>query len=117
MKKYSKEKKEESLPAKTTKVRSKVPCNCKKCNGKLVDTRTRQKHEIEENQFQDSISNRSNREKDKGKDLKSTIDKPSDSNSVLDEVQPNVSSFSQNLYDDNAKMLDSNHDQSDEEVF
>src|SRR6266487_463090 len=99
MKKYSK-KKEESLPAKTTKVRSKVPCNCKKCNGKLVDIRTRQKHEIEENQFQNSISNRSNREKDKGKDLKSTIDEPFDSNSILDEVQPNVSSFSQNLYDD-----------------
>ena len=116
MKKYSKEKKEESLPAKTTKVRPKVPCNCKKCNGKLVDTRTRQKHEIEENRFQDSISNRSNREKDKGKDLKS-IDEPSDSNSVSDEVQPNVSGFSQNLYDDDAKMLDSDHDQSDEEGF
>ena len=39
----------------TTKVRSKVPCYCKKCNGKQVDPRTRQKHE-KENQIQAAIS-------------------------------------------------------------
>src|SRR6266498_3737717 len=82
-----KEKKGEltSLPAKTTKVRPKVPCDCKKCNSKFVDTRTRQKHEIEENRLLESISNRSNRKKDKEKDLESTTDDPSDSNSVSDE--------------------------------
>ena len=40
---------------KSTKLRPKVPCYCKMCNGKLVDTRTRKKHEEEEKQLQDSM--------------------------------------------------------------
>ena len=39
----------------STKLRPKVPCDCKKCNGKLVDTRTRKKHYEEEKQFQSSM--------------------------------------------------------------
>ena len=39
----------------STKLRPKVPCDCKKCNGKLVDTRTRKKHYEEEKQFQFSM--------------------------------------------------------------
>jgi hypothetical protein len=39
-------KKQSSIPvaSKTTKVRPKVPCNCKKCNGKWTESRTREKH-------------------------------------------------------------------------
>ena len=32
------------MATKTTKVRSKVRCNCKKCDGNWVDSRTRNKH-------------------------------------------------------------------------
>ena len=36
---------------KSTRVRPKVSCNCKECNGKLVNTRTKQKYEIKEEQL------------------------------------------------------------------
>ena len=42
---------------KKTKLRPKVLCNCTKCRGKLVDTRTRKKHESREIQSQESILN------------------------------------------------------------
>lgn len=48
---------------KSTKVRPKVLCHCKKCNGKLADTRTRKRHELKDKQFRDSISKA---KKDKG---------------------------------------------------
>ena len=35
----------------STKTRNKVQCDCSKCNGRLVDPRTRKKHEEEENQM------------------------------------------------------------------
>ena len=37
---------------KTTKVRPKVQCYCRGCNGKWVDSRTRGKHHAEEESFQ-----------------------------------------------------------------
>ena len=39
-----------SIPvaSKTTKVRPKVPCNCKNCNGKWTESRTREKHYAKE---------------------------------------------------------------------
>ena len=40
----------------TTRVRNKVKCSCKKCRGKMVDPRTRNKHEQEENQFRAHFS-------------------------------------------------------------
>jgi len=48
--------KKDKEPAAKTKLRPKVPCYCKKCDGKLVDTKTRQRHEAEENRLQASIS-------------------------------------------------------------
>ncbi|CAG8742053.1 981_t:CDS:1, partial [Ambispora leptoticha] len=39
------------------KLRPKVLCYCKECDGKLVETRTRKKHERNENRLQESISN------------------------------------------------------------
>src|SRR6266480_7301485 len=51
--------------ARATKVRTKVLCSCKKCDGKMVDPRTRQKHKLEENRLQASISNmKEDREKE-----------------------------------------------------
>ena len=43
-------KKQSSIPValKTTKVRPKVPCNCKKCNGKWTESRMREKHYAKE---------------------------------------------------------------------
>src|ERR671929_2420720 len=43
-------KKHLSIPVapKTTKVRPKVLCNCKKCNGKWTESRTREKHYAKE---------------------------------------------------------------------
>ena len=41
---------------KSTKLQPKVSCYCKICDGKLVDTRTRQKHKAEENRLQVSMS-------------------------------------------------------------
>jgi len=67
MSKPSGKNKESAAPVaeRSTKLRPKVPCYCKKCNGKLVETRTRQKHEIEENQLQTSISSmKKNKEKE-----------------------------------------------------
>ena len=43
------QKSEATLP---TRTRNKVPCGCSKCNGKLVDPRTRKKHEEEESQME-----------------------------------------------------------------
>ena len=51
----------------STKLRPKVPCDCKKCNGKLVNTRTRKKHYEEEKQFQFSMK------KGKEKEVSSSI--------------------------------------------
>ena len=36
---------------KSTRVRPKVSCNCKECNGKLVNTRIKQKHEMKKKQL------------------------------------------------------------------
>ena len=43
-------KKQSSIPvaSKTTKVRPKVPCNCKKCNGKWTESRMREKYYAKE---------------------------------------------------------------------
>jgi hypothetical protein len=49
-------KKMSEIPKRRTKLRPKVPCHCKKCNGKHVDTRTRKRHEEEEKRFQSFIS-------------------------------------------------------------
>jgi hypothetical protein len=47
------ERKQLSIPVanKTTKVRPKVQCYCRGCNGKWVDSRTRDKHYAEEESF------------------------------------------------------------------
>ena len=64
----------------STKLRPKVPCDCKKCNGKLVDTRTRKKHYEEEKQFQSSMK------KGKEKEASSSMH-ASTSGIVLDLIQ------------------------------
>ena len=67
MSKLSGKNKESAAPVaeRFTKLWPKVPCYCKKCNGKLVETRTKQKHEIEENRLQTSISSmKKNKEKE-----------------------------------------------------
>ena len=40
----------------TTKIRNKVPCDCKECNGKYVEERTRKRHIELENRLASSIS-------------------------------------------------------------
>jgi len=83
----------------STKLRPKVPCDCKKCNGKLVDTRTRKKHYEEEKQFQSSMK------KGKEKENRSRSDSVDSSHS------------SQDRYDDDVIMDDSDHARSDEEFL
>ncbi|PKY58706.1 hypothetical protein RhiirA4_480842 [Rhizophagus irregularis] len=65
---------------KSTKVRLKVLCHCKKCNGKLANTRTRKRHELKDKQF-DSV-----------------------------EIQPITTSSSQNIHDDDDDDDDDNDD-------
>jgi hypothetical protein len=61
----SKDKEKAVLVAeRATRLRPKVPCYYKKCNGKLVDTRTRQKHVAEEDRLQASISIKKYKEKE-----------------------------------------------------
>ena len=83
----------------STKLRPKVPCDCKKCNGKLVDTRTRRKHYEEEKQFQSSMK------KGKEKENRSRSDSVDSSHS------------SQDRYDDDVIMDDSDHARSNEEFL
>ena len=99
----SRKDKESTVSAvKSTKLRPKVPCYCKKCNGKFVDTRTRQKHEEEERRFQASISMK------KGKE--SAIH-ASDSSHQDDSIDDS----SQISYNDDIEMAD--RDSSDEEFL
>ena len=96
-----------------TKLRPKVPCDCKKCNGKLVDTRTRKKHHEEEEQFQSSISSI---KKGKEKEASSSIHASTSGNrSRFDSVDSSHSS--QDRYDDDVIMDDSDHARSDEEFL
>src|SRR5947207_10354150 len=93
----------------STKLRPKVPYDCKKCNGKLVDTRTRKKHYEEEKQFQSSMK--------KGKEKEASLSihaSTSGNRSRSDSVD---SSHSQDHYDDDVIMNDSNHARSDEEFL
>src|SRR2546425_12959979 len=86
----------------STKLRPKVPCDCKKCNGKLVDTRTRKKHYEEEKQFQSSMK------KGKEKEASSSIHAFTSGNrSRSDSVDSSHSS--QDRYDDDIIMNDSDH--------
>ncbi len=91
------------MSGKSTKLRPKVPCYCKKCDGKFVDTRTRKKHEEEENRFQAYISK-------KGKDIEKIEEiedvHASDRDSVVDSSQ---------IHDDDIVMDDP--DRSDEEFL
>ena len=96
--------------ARATKVRAKVPCSCKKCNGKMVDPRTRQKHELEENRLQASISNM---KEGREKRVKSTPINLPNSRSVSIDIEPMVASCSRNLREN---VIDSDHYQSDDEV-
>ena len=97
----------------STKLRPKVPCDCKKCNGKLVDTRTRKKHYEEEKQFQSSISSM---KKGKEKEASSSTHASTSGNrSRSDSV--NSSHSSQYRYDDNVIMDDRDHARSDEEFL
>ncbi|EXX72342.1 hypothetical protein RirG_070190 [Rhizophagus irregularis DAOM 197198w] len=57
-----------SVPVNSTKLRPMVQCYCKKCNGDLVETRTRNVHEAEEYRLQESIERlKRDREKKKNK--------------------------------------------------
>ena len=97
----------------STKLRPKVPCDCKKCNGKLVDTRTRKKHYEEEEQFQSSISSI---KKGKEKETSSLIHAFTSGNcSRSDSVDSSHSS--QDHYDDDVIMDDKDHARSDEEFL
>ena len=94
----------------STKLRPKVPCDCKKCNGKLVDTRTRKKHYEEEKQFQSSMK------KGKEKEASSSIHAFTSGNrSRSDSVDSSHSS--RDRYDDDVIMNDSDHARSDEEFY
>ena len=94
----------------STKLRPKVPCDCKKCNGKLVDTRTRKKHYEEEKQFQSSMK------KGKEKEASSSIHASTSGNrSRSDSVDSSHSS--RDHYDDNVIMNDSDNARSDEEFL
>ena len=94
----------------STKLRPKVPCDCKKCNGKLVDTRTRKKHYEEEKQFQSSMK------KGKEKEASSSIHASTSGNrSRSDSVDSSHSS--RDRYDDDVIMNDSDHARSDEEFL
>ena len=66
MSRVSSKDKEKAVPVaeRATRLRPKVPCYYKKCNGKLVDTRTRQKHVAEEDRLQASISIKKYKEKE-----------------------------------------------------
>ncbi|CAB4410094.1 unnamed protein product [Rhizophagus irregularis] len=98
-----------TIATKSTKVRPKVPCHCKKCNSKLVDTRTRQKHEQEEKRLQAYISKRKD-DKEKTSN-KAPSDSKKHSRSVLIGIETIVAASSQNARDDNIVMIDDNHDQ------
>ena len=94
----------------SSKLRPKVPCDCKKCNGKLVDTRTRKKHYEEEKQFQPSMK------KGKEKEASSSIHTfTSGNHSRSDSVDSSHSS--QDRYDDDVIMDDGDHARSDEEFL
>ena len=80
--------------ARATKVRTKVLCSCKKCDDKMVDPRTRQKHELEENRLQASISNM---KEDREKRVKSTPINLPNFRSVSIDIEPMVAGCSQNL--------------------
>src|ERR1051325_2511790 len=95
----------------TTKVRSKVPCYCKKCNGKQVDPRTRQKHEEEENRIQAAISSFTKKRKEE--EFRTSIHVSESGNSS----KSASAASSQNLYDDDVVMIDSNHNRSDNDHF
>jgi hypothetical protein len=58
-------KKQLSIPVaiKTTKVRPKVQCHCRKCNGKWTDSRTREKHFAEEEKLRLIMENPNKRKK------------------------------------------------------
>ena len=94
----------------STKHRPKVPCDCKKRNGTLVDTRTRKKHYEEEKQFQSSMK------KGKEKEASSSIHASTSGNrSRSDSVDSSHSS--RDRYDDDVIMNDSDHARSDEEFL
>ncbi|PKY56713.1 hypothetical protein RhiirA4_428451 [Rhizophagus irregularis] len=57
-----------SVPVNSTKLRPMVQCYCKKCNGDLVETRTRNVHKAEEHRLQESIERlKRDREKKRNK--------------------------------------------------
>ena len=112
MSKPSGKNKESAVPVaeKSTKLRPKVLCYCKKCNGKLVETRTRQKHEIEENQLQTSISSmKKNKEKETSSSTHALESRNSSKLSLDD--------YYQLPYDEDITMIDRDNDQSDEKFF
>src|SRR5438045_8866196 len=96
--------------ARATKVRTKVLCSCKKCDGKMVDPRTRQKYELEENRLQASIPNM---KEDREKRVKSTPINLPNLRSVSIDIEPMAASCPQNLRE---SVLDSDHYQPDAEV-
>ena len=68
-----------------TKVRPKVPCYCKLCNGKIIDSRTRSIHINEENRLEDSVtkimeSGRKNRRKNSSSNLELRTGQPNSGN-------------------------------------
>src|SRR5688572_27983172 len=101
-----------SVAKNATKVRPKVPGNCKMCNGKLVDTRTRNKHEMKEKWLQDAISKT---DKSKSKGNHDSIP-TSLLRSNLVEIQSMDTDSFRSLREDDT-MIDSDHNQSDENSF
>ena len=92
-----------------TKFWPKVPCYCKKCNSKFVNTRTRKKHCDEESRLQASISLRRNKQIETNPPIHVfKFSNSSKSKSV---------SSSQNIYNNDIVMIKSEQDQSDKELF
>src|SRR5437763_17035945 len=94
----------------STKLRPKVPCDCKKCNGKLVDTRTRKKHYEEEKQFKSSMK------KGKEKEASSPIHASTSGNRCRSD-SVDCSHSSRDRYDDDVIMNDSDHTRTAEDLL
>ena len=105
----------QKIATKSTRVRPKVQCRCKKCSGKLVEVRTRKNHEMEENRLQAYLS-KIKSEKEKTSNQIPTNSRKH-SRTVLVEIQMIDPDSSPNLHHDDAVMIDDDHDQFDEEFY
>ena len=84
---------------KKSKLRPKVPCYCTKCNGNLVDMRTRKKHEDITIRLQESVSKSSQEEN------KDDPRPPRSARTLSDSRECSVKIRKDNTYDDDIVMI------------